>query len=121
MADKNFMDPMDKIGDKADKLKKAGQNVAKSTTKSPDQKIKARELLKKVIQGLPWEAKKAALDIIRAEISSNKPLPASGTMDTSRVPVDYTAKGFAGDDEFDTSDYTPTIRKKERPPIQGVD
>jgi hypothetical protein len=103
MAD--FMDPLDKVPAQADKLKKAGQKVAKSG-KSPDRKIQARALIKKVIQGLPWEAKQMALDIIRQEIQAGSGIGSAGTMDATRLPVDYTAKP--------DSDVKPWTRKDAR-------
>ena len=92
MADQNFMEPFEKLPGKLDKLKQAGQKVAKSSTKGTDQKIQARDLLKKVIRGLPWEAKKAALDIIRAEIAAGPGIGAAGTMNVDKLPVDFTSK-----------------------------
>lgn len=106
---KDFMDPIDAITSKADKLKKAGEKVAKSG-KSPDKKIQARELLKKVIRGLPWEAKKAALDIIKAEIAAGSKAPASGTMDPDKLPTDFMAKPEKHVDPF----------KHEAPPLPDV-
>jgi hypothetical protein len=106
MADKDFMEPFGKLPGKLDKLKQAGQKVAKSTSKGTNQKIQARELLKKVIRGLPWEAKKAALDIIRAEIEAGPGIGSAGTMDVGKLPVNYSAKP--------DSDVAPWTRKDAR-------
>jgi hypothetical protein len=115
MPDKDFMEPFEKLPGKLDKLKQAGQKVTKSTSKGPDQKIQARELLKKVIRGLPWEAKKAALDIIRAEIQKGPGIGSAGTMDPTRLPVDYTAI-----DTDDVGDYTTSMKKKDFRSSGGV-
>ena len=106
---KDFMEPFQNIGAKVDKLKKAGEKVTHSSTKSLDQKIQARDLLKKVIRGLPWEAKKAALDILRAEVAAGSKIPGAGTMDPDKLDRDFTAID-RGDD---VSDYTTAMKKKD--------
>lgn len=104
MAD-DFMKPFDDASGKASKLSKIAQKVTK-TSLDPHSKINARMLLKKVIQGLDWEAKQKALDIIRAEIEASPKIGAAGTMDVSKLPVDYTAKP--------ESDVAPWTRKDAR-------
>ena len=100
MADKDFMEPFDQVGDKKARLQKTADKITK-TALDPHSKINARELVKKIVQGLDYDAKMKALDIIRAEIEAGPKISAAGSM--SQVGTDYTAAP-----EPHVSPYDPT-------------